>query len=345
MDTILFLAQTEEDGTLGKPALEALGAAVELTQALSGTLVAALYGAKTQPAADAIANCGASRFLAVAGEDFASARYATDAAACEALLRAAQATLVITAATSRSSRVMAGVTLRVGGCVDTHVSAIAADSASVTLTRWFYRQRIEASLTRTQRPWVLLLDPGAHAAWQGENGSVSPELITVPVTESMKRMAVRGMITPPADQQTIRPDAKLLFVAGAGWTKKQKDGQTHVPEAEALIVDFLHKSKASLGSSKSLVELTGENQSALRFMSHLNQVGQTGATPRHPKGLSTCCHGEEPHTVGWRFIGERRAINLDPNCGWARGKADVLYVADAFEVMSKVNALLLPSGC
>src|ERR1035437_4344304 len=191
MDTILFLAQTEEDGTLGKPALEALGAAVELNQALGGTLVAALYGAKAQPAADAIANCGAQRFLAVAGEDFASARYATDAAACEALIRASQATLVITAATSRSSRVMAGVTHRVGGCVDTHVSAIAADSGSVTLTRWFYRQRIEASLTRTQRPWVLLLDPGAHAAWQGQgaSGPVTLELITVPVTESMKRTA------------------------------------------------------------------------------------------------------------------------------------------------------------
>lgn len=44
--------------------------------------------------------------------------------------------------------------------------------------------------------------------------------------------------------------------------------------------------------------------------------------------------------VGWRFVNERRAVNLDPNCGWARGKADVLYVADAFEVMRKVNAPL-----
>ena len=77
-------------------------------------------------------------------------------------------------------------------------------------------------------------------------------------------------------------------------------------------------------------------------MTHLNQVGQTGSTPRHPKGLSTCCHGEEPHVVGWRFINERRAVNLDPNCGWARGKADVLYVADAFEVLARLNALLAP---
>jgi electron transfer flavoprotein alpha subunit len=44
--------------------------------------------------------------------------------------------------------------------------------------------------------------------------------------------------------------------------------------------------------------------------------------------------------VGWRFIKERRAVNLDPNCGWARGKADVLYVADAFQVMEKLNAML-----
>jgi electron transfer flavoprotein alpha subunit len=83
-----------------------------------------------------------------------------------------------------------------------------------------------------------------------------------------------------------------------------------------------------------------EAAKAFSFMSHMNQVGQTGATPRHAKGLSTCCHGEEPHVVGWRFVNDRRAVNLDANCGWAQGKADVLYVADAFEVMKKVNELL-----
>jgi electron transfer flavoprotein alpha subunit len=148
------------------------------------------------------------------------------------------------------------------------------------------------------------------------------------------------MRAPKVGEQTIRPDAKLLLVAGAGWTKKQADGHVHAAEAELLILGFLRAAQASLGGSKSLVEQGGENQATLRFMTHLNQVGQTGATPRHPKGLSTCCHGEEPHVVGWRFISERRAINLDPNCGWARGKADVVYVADAFAVISKINALL-----
>lgn len=155
-----------------------------------------------------------------------------------------------------------------------------------------------------------------------------------------KRTAFASIRVPKSDAQTIRPDAKLLFVAGAGWCKKQSDGKTHVPEAESAILDFLRNTGASLGGSKSLVDQSGENQAVLGFMTHLNQLGQTGSTPRHPKGLSTCCHGEEPHVVGWRFISERRAINLDPNCGWARGKADVLYVADAFQVISKLNTLL-----
>ena len=132
----------------------------------------------------------------------------------------------------------------------------------------------------------------------------------------------------------------MLFVAGAGWTKKQPDGEVHTSQAGDLILTFLDRTGASLGSSKSLVDQGGDGQPVLPFLTHMNQVGQTGSTPRHPRGLATCCHGEEPHVVGWRFISERRAISLDPNCGWTRGKADVVYVADAFKVMAQLNELL-----
>jgi electron transfer flavoprotein alpha subunit len=199
---------------------------------------------------------------------------------------------------------------------------------------------MEGALTRTHRPWFIGIDPGSQEPCECGAGTASVEVVPVNLTDAAKRTTVIGIREPKADAQTIRPDAQLLFVTGAGWTKKQADGQTHLPEAEKLILGFLKQSLASLGSSKSLVDLSGEGQTVLPFLSHLNQIGQTGATPRHPKGLSTCCHGEEPHTVGWRFIGERRAVNLDPNCGWARGKADVIYVADAFKVMAKVNELL-----
>ena len=336
MDTILFLAHTESDGSLGQPALEALTAAT----ALGGSLVVGLIGEAVQPATNQIAACGAARFLGVSGADFAVSRYASDAAAAEALAQSAQATIMIAAGTSRFARCLPGVAQRLGGRVDTHVTSVNADGGDITVSRWFYRQRMEATIQRAQRPWIIVVDPGSQPAWPGVAGSASVETVAVTLPDSARRTTVTGFRSPAADAQTIRPDAKLLFVTGAGWTKKQADGQTHLPEAEQLIREFLQLTRASLGSSKSLVDLGGEGQSVLSFLSHLNQIGQTGATPRHPKGLSTCCHGEEPHTVGWRFIGERRAISLDPNCGWARGKADVLYVADAFAVVRKVNGLL-----
>lgn len=339
METILFLSHTEVDGSLAKGSLEALAGALEFQKRCSGSLAVALFGKETSAASKALSGCGASRFLVVQGDEFGDARYGSDAAACEALCRASAASIVIAPQTSRMARVMAGVAHRVGGEIDTHVSRLDA-SAGMSVSRCFYRQRIEAVLARTKRPWIMLVEPGSYIAWEGHAASVAVENVGVSLGENARRTSVNGFLKPPEDQQTIRPDAKLLFVAGAGWTKKQKDGQTHLRDAENAILGFLKFSQASLGGSKSLVDQSGEGQAVLNFMTHLNQVGQTGATPRHPKGLSTCCHGEEPHVVGWRFITERRAINLDANCGWARGKADVLYVADAFEVMAKVNRVL-----
>jgi electron transfer flavoprotein alpha subunit len=248
--------------------------------------------------------------------------------------------VILAPATSRWNRVLAGVAHRLGGRADTHVTGISAADDKLTIRRWYYRQRMEAVLERTQRPWVIALEPGVHEAWAGAPGTAEIETIEVALDADSQQTTVTGVKAPATDQQTIRPDAELLFVAGAGWTKKQPDGEVHADEAGEMILAFLDRAGASLGGSKSVVDLGGEGQAVLPFMTHLNQIGQTGATPRHPKGLSTCCHGEEPHTVGWRFVNERRAINLDANCGWARGKADVLYVADAFEVMQKVNEKL-----
>jgi electron transfer flavoprotein alpha subunit len=341
METILFLAHTEADGSLARAALEALGGAKALNETLDGsTLVAGLIGQDVQPAANQIAGSGAVKFFGVTGLDFAQSRYSTDSIAAELLVKTAQATVVLAPATSRFARCLAGVAQRVGGRADTHVTGLSAQGGKITVNRWYYRQRMEASLQRAHRPWFILMDPGSQPAWQGAGGNASVSAVSATLPESVKRTTVTGFREPVADAQTIRPDAALLFVSGAGWTKKQADGQTHVPEAGKHILNFLKLSGASLGSSKSLVDQSGEGQDVLPFLSHLNQIGQTGSTPRHAKGLSTCCHGEEPHTVGWRFINERRAISLDPNCGWARGKADVLYVADAFQVMAKVNELL-----
>jgi electron transfer flavoprotein alpha subunit len=344
MESILVLAHAAPSGdvpaesasALTKASLEAVTAAKELAARLSAPLTVGILAADSASAAASLASAGA-RLLGVSGEAFAQARYASDAAAVEALCRAAAPSIVIAPGSSRMVRVAAAVAHRLGGVIDTHITALAG-AETLEATRWFYRQRVEAVVTREARPWFLLLDAGTHQPFSGAPGEVQVEQVSVQLPQL--RTTVSGFRAPLKDAQTIRPEAKLLLVAGAGWTKKQPDGQIHTEEAGKLILGFLGTTGASLGSSKSLVDQGGEGNSVLPFLTHMNQIGQTGSTPRHAKGLSTCCHGEEPHVVGWRFIGDRRAISLDPNCGWARGKADVVYVADAFEVMAKVNALL-----
>jgi electron transfer flavoprotein alpha subunit len=335
MESTLLLVHTEADGALAKPALEALTSAL----ALGGELTVGLVGGAVEPAAKVAAAAGARRILAVSGDEFTQPRYATDAAAAEAIARAAGAAIVLAPATARWSRALPGVAYRLGGRIDTHATGLAAREGAPAVTRWFYRQRMEAVLTRTARPWFVLLDVGCVVPWEGAPAA-SAQVETIAVAAPKSRTTVTGVQAPKADEQTIRPDAKLLFVAGAGWTKKQPDGAVHIEEAQQLILGALRGAQASLGGSKSLVDSTGEGEAVLPFMTHLNQVGQTGSTPRHQKGLSTCCHGEEPHVVGWRFVTERRAVNLDANCGWARGKADVVYVADAFAVVRELNRLL-----
>jgi electron transfer flavoprotein alpha subunit len=337
MESILVLTHADESGaTLTRGSLEAVTAGKDLALRLSATLTIGIVAVDAISSAAAIGSA-AARVLAVSGEAFAQARYATDAAGCEALSRAAEATLVLAPSSSRFARIAAGVAQRLGGEIDTHITSIGGTD-SIEATRWFYRQRVEAVLAREKRPWFLVLDGGNCAPFAGAGKAASVEHVAVELPPT--RTTVNGFRMPAQDAQTIRPDAKLLFVAGAGWTKKQPDGQVHADAAAQLILGFLRASGASLGSSKSLVDQGGDGQPVLPFLTHLNQIGQTGATPRHSKGLSTCCHGEEPHVVGWRFIGDRRAVSLDPNCGWTRGKADVVYIADAFKVMAKLNALL-----
>ena len=345
-ESILVLTHADETGSsLTKASLEAVSAGKELAAKLSLPLAIGIIAADPAIAGRAVAHADA-RVLGVSGEAFRQARYATDAAACEALCKAAQGTIIFAPQSSRMARVAAGVAHRLNGKIDTHITSICGEGG-IEVSRWLYRQRIEAVITRAARPWILLLEGGMFPAFSGDEvdpGSEQGAVEQVAVELAAVRTKVTGTRAPALDAQTIRPDAKVLFVAGAGWTKKQADGQIHAAEAGELILGFLQRAGASLGSSKSLVDQGGDGQPVLPFLTHMNQVGQTGSTPRHAKGLATCCHGEEPHVVGWRFIGDRRAVSLDANCGWARGKADVVYVADAFKVVAKMNELLSSKG-
>ena len=218
METILVLAHTEADGSLARSAREALRAARTLQQSLpEASLVMGFVGENVQAAADSIAASPVTRYFGVAGADFRQPRYATDAAAAEALCRTAQATVVVVPATSRWSRVVPGVAHRLDGRADTHVTGVAAANGAISVNRWYYRQRMEGVLTRTQRPWIIAVDPGSQTACECGAGTASVQMVPVNLPEAGKRTTPVGIREPKADAQTIRPDAACCsWLAPAG---------------------------------------------------------------------------------------------------------------------------------
>ena len=138
METILLLAHTETDGSLAQSAREALHVAATLHKSLAGSnLIVGLIGENVQSAANSIAACPATKYFGVAGKEFSQPRYATDAAAAEAICRASGATIVVAPATSQFNRCLAGVAQRLNGRADTHVTGISSTpTAGVGASRW-----------------------------------------------------------------------------------------------------------------------------------------------------------------------------------------------------------------
>ena len=109
MQSILVLTHADETGSaLTKASLEAVTAGVDLAARLGAELAIGIVAKHASHAAAQVAGA-ANRLLAVQGEAFAQARFASDAAACTEICRAAMPTIVVAPDSSRFARVMAVV--------------------------------------------------------------------------------------------------------------------------------------------------------------------------------------------------------------------------------------------
>ena len=126
--------------------------------------------------------------------------------------------------------------------IDTHVTAL-VDRGAIEATRWFYRQRIEAVISRDARPVVPARSTLAPTRpFAGVPGVAQIEAIAVTLPDHSHQR--RRLPFAHARHSNHPPRRAVLFVAGAGWTKKQPDGQIHVAEAGEQILSFLRLSGA-----------------------------------------------------------------------------------------------------
>ena len=224
---------------------------------MSASLTIGLIGANVDAAAETIAAAGAERILAVAGPDFATARYASDAAAAEALCRASGAELILAPATSRFMRVLAGVAHRLNACVDTHVSSLELLNGELCATRWFYRQRIEGVIRRDARPWIVLLESGCSSAWTGAPAKARVEQVPVTLPEGSQenrryrhsRSKERRPNDPARRQSAIRCWRRLDQEAGGrqATCRSSRNSDSRFPSQLRCVVGRQQVSGRSVG--------------------------------------------------------------------------------------------------
>ena len=144
METILLLAHVEADGSLPSPPAKRC-TPPRSEQAIAGSnLFVGLAGESVQAAADSIAACPATKYFWRGGRGVCASRATPRRGGGGSACQAAQATMVVAPATSRWNRVLPGVAQRLGGRVDTHVTGIGDAGGKPAISRWYYRQRMEA---------------------------------------------------------------------------------------------------------------------------------------------------------------------------------------------------------
>ena len=165
METILYLAHTESDGSLSKAALEALAAARPSSSARQhGHFIVGLFGEKFRRPPTPSPNLQRRRH---------SSEWRTrirTVSVCDRRLRRRSSLPRIAgdagrhAGTSRWTASLAGRTHRLAGRVDTHVNGIKVEDSRARHHPLVLSPAHGGRRQRAQRPWVLVVDPGTHPA-------------------------------------------------------------------------------------------------------------------------------------------------------------------------------------
>ena len=195
---------------------------------------------------------------ASAGADFASRATPPTPRRRKRFAARRKATVVIAPATSRWNRVLPGVAHRLGGRADTHVTGVAAADGTVVghalVLPPAHGSRAAADAAAVVHRSLI---PAASDAWKGAAGTAKVEnggRRRCPTLRSAQPS--RACSAPAADaaDHPARRASCCSSPARAGRRNRPTARRTS-PEAEKLILEFLNLTQASLGSSKSLVDL------------------------------------------------------------------------------------------
>jgi electron transfer flavoprotein alpha subunit len=319
---VLVFAECRE-GSLKRPALEALSAARSAADTLGGSVIVLALGSGAAAHAEELGKHGADRLLTAEAawlDMYAPEAYAATLAAAAGDV---QAGLVLVPATSMGKDLAPRVAaaLKTGMLSDVTALEASADG-TVRCTRPVFSGKANATVAiPAARPVIASLRPnvfpvkdtGAAAA---EAGSMEPAL----AEDKVRVRAVR--LEKPAEAELDVAEASVIVSGGRGI----KDAENF-----KLIRELAEPLGAAVGASRAVVDAG--------WIAHSHQVGQTGKVVSPNLYIACGISGAIQHLAGMSTSKVIVAINKDPEAPIFK-IADYGIVGDLFEVVPKLTEAL-----
>jgi electron transfer flavoprotein alpha subunit len=314
MPNIVVIAEARS-GQLKKPSLEAVSAAVELSQKAGGEVVAVLVGASLDAARAELQSSGANRVVCIEADHLAN--YSGDGY-CRAVVEAvasldAAAILMSHTAMGKDLAPRVAAALKTGLVSD--ATALHSEGGKFGATKPVYAGKAYVKCMADSSPFMATLRPNNFEA----NTSGTAEVSTsAPSFGAEELKAIVTDVVAGANDRVPLQEAKIVVSGGRGLKAPE-----HFELIEKLAAAF-GNNVAAVGASRAVVDAG--------WRPHREQVGQTGKVVAPSLYIACGISGAIQHLAGMSTSKCIIAINKDPEAPIFR-VADYGIVGDVFEVL------------
>lgn len=289
---ILSVTWSRAGGGLSRPALEGIGAARRLADALGREAAAVALGPDAAAAAAAAARHGVARAVAVEGDLDARGAEAY-VATLAALARDLGAEVVLLPADARGREVGPRLAGRLGGAAVNDVVELRVEGGRPVWTRPVFGGKAFAAVVARRAPVVATLRPGAFEPAEAAGGEAPVERREPVLPEAPVRLRERAA---EARSGPRLEEARVVVSGGRGLGG---------PEAFRQLEELARLLGGAVGASLAAVD---EGWAPPEW-----QVGQTGKVVSPDVYIAVGISGASQHLAGIAGAKAIVAINKDPN--------------------------------
>jgi electron transfer flavoprotein alpha subunit len=319
MPTNILVFAERRDGQIKRPGLEAIGAARGLADAHGGRVDVLTLGPGAATAAELVGSHGADRLLACEAEHLELYAAEAYAATLADAARSADAGVVLLPGTIQGRDLAPRAAARMqAGCLSDLVEVELDADGTLRGRRPVYSGKAYARVSIPKsRPAFATLRPNVFSV---STGGGAAEVVAV--EPGMAADAIRVRVTrveQAAEQELDVAEASIIVSGGRGLKE---------PENFSLIRELAEALGGAVGASRAVVDAG--------WISHANQVGQTGKVVSPNLYIACGISGAIQHLAGMSSSKVIVAVNKDPEAPIFK-VADYGIVGDVFEVVPKLT--------